>query len=916
MLYYYPIGGKNPNSSEFIVPTVGRSATPYQGYLLDVQGSAAVPVEYLEFRGLTFSHCDWYISAGGNEGWAEFLEQCNAVRDTPNWWGLGPGVMLRGVRNCQFSGNTVTHTGGNGVTIYGDHVTLSNNTMNDIGATGVKQAAPASSGDTGANGVVTHHNTISNNTIHDIGVVFPFGMGILSMIASNNTISHNRVYNIPYMGIHCGRNDAYGGDKTNNVIAYNDVSHAGEFLGDSAAIYCTGNQPGTIVHHNKVHDCQNLYQKTPAYNRPDLGGIGLYLDDDSANITVRDNWVYRVSTGLLSHNTTGTGGLLVTNNVFAAINDYMYVHHTGGANSTRLTFQGNILYNTFPDLADNYRWKDNFAPGYADYNIIYNTVSAYQSTWEARWGTSQSVGLDLHSVMADPLFVDFATDDFNVQAGSPALNIGFQQIDMSGVGLQPVSYTIYASATTGGSVSPGGGTVVTEGGSQTFTIAPEAGHSVVGVEVDGVSVGAVPSYTFSNVSDDHWIKALFGKASGPPSDIELPGNTVLENQPIDTIVGMFTTTDPTPGDSHVYSLVTGTGSTDNASFTISGDRLLTAAVFNYETKASYSIRVRTTDPGGLWYERTFTITVTMLAPALTVTVAPPAVAEDGAANLVYTFMRSVAAGSPLMVNFSVGGTATYSTDYAVTGAASFTATSGTVIIPASQATAQVTVDPTADTTGEPDETVLLTVTAGTGYTVGTPAGATGTILNDEGSVNLALGQTAVASTTYSGLPAANVTDGNLLTRWSSLFSDPQWIHVDLGSVYTINRIVLRWEVAYGRSYQLQVSNDAATWSEMYSTTTGDGGVDDITLSAPAAGRYVRMLGTQRGTLYGYSLYEFQVYGGGGGGAPEVTVLGNGVSITDGDTTPTTAEGTDFGTVAQGAPRSVARTRCAMTVCRP
>jgi len=84
--------------------------------------------------------------------------------------------------------------------------------------------------------------------------------------------------------------------------------------------------------------------------------------------------------------------------------------------------------------------------------------------------------------------------------------------------------------------------------------------------------------------------------------------------------------------------------------------------------------------------------------------------------------------------------------------------------------------------------------------------------------------------------------------------------VDLGSVYTINRVVLRWETAYGRSYKIQISNDASTWLDAYSTTTGDEGVDDIALEAPVSGRYVRLLGTQRGTMYGYSLWEFEVYG--------------------------------------------------------
>jgi hypothetical protein len=126
--------------------------------------------------------------------------------------------------------------------------------------------------------------------------------------------------------------------------------------------------------------------------------------------------------------------------------------------------------------------------------------------------------------------------------------------------------------------------------------------------------------------------------------------------------------------------------------------------------------------------------------------------------------------------------------------------------------------------------------------------------------NLALGKTAVASTTYPGLPACNVTDDNSDSRWSSQFSDSGWIYVDLGSVYTIHQVVLRWETAYGRSYTIQVSNDASSWSDVYTTTAGDGDVDEITLASPVSGRYVRLLGTQRATQWGYSLWEFEVYG--------------------------------------------------------
>ncbi|MEV6414097.1 discoidin domain-containing protein [Kribbella sp. NPDC051718] len=121
-----------------------------------------------------------------------------------------------------------------------------------------------------------------------------------------------------------------------------------------------------------------------------------------------------------------------------------------------------------------------------------------------------------------------------------------------------------------------------------------------------------------------------------------------------------------------------------------------------------------------------------------------------------------------------------------------------------------------------------------------------------------------SSTENGGTPAAAAVDGNTATRWSSAASDPQWIQVDLGSTSAISQVVLNWEAAYGKSFQVQVSDNAGgPWNSIYTTTTGTGGVQ--TLSVTGSGRYVRMNGTQRGTGYGYSLWEFQVYGGTDGG---------------------------------------------------
>jgi hypothetical protein len=134
--------------------------------------------------------------------------------------------------------------------------------------------------------------------------------------------------------------------------------------------------------------------------------------------------------------------------------------------------------------------------------------------------------------------------------------------------------------------------------------------------------------------------------------------------------------------------------------------------------------------------------------------------------------------------------------------------------------------------------------------------------------NLALNRTGSASTALG--PVAYAFDGNLSTRWGSAYTDNEWISVDLGANRLVDGAKLRWEAAYGKSYQIQLSANGSAWSTVYSTTTGDGGTDDVGF-APTNARYVRMLGSDRGSDYGYSLWEFEVYGENGNLAAGATV---------------------------------------------
>jgi hypothetical protein len=153
-------------------------------------------------------------------------------------------------------------------------------------------------------------------------------------------------------------------------------------------------------------------------------------------------------------------------------------------------------------------------------------------------------------------------------------------------------------------------------------------------------------------------------------------------------------------------------------------------------------------------------------------------------------------------------------------------------------------------------TLLIALLAGLALAVTSqqPAGAAGTLLSQ--------GKPATASSTENaGTPASAAVDGSTTTRWSSAAADPQWLQVDLGSTQTITQVTLNWETAYAKSFKIQTSADGTAWTDVYSTTTGTGGTQ--TLAVNGSGRYVRVYGTVRATQYGYSLWEFQVYGGAG-----------------------------------------------------
>ncbi len=111
-----------------------------------------------------------------------------------------------------------------------------------------------------------------------------------------------------------------------------------------------------------------------------------------------------------------------------------------------------------------------------------------------------------------------------------------------------------------------------------------------------------------------------------------------------------------------------------------------------------------------------------------------------------------------------------------------------------------------------------------------------------------------SSSQNTNAPAALVIDGDKGTRWSSVFSDPQWLEIDFGEEKQMIGVILYWEAAYASEYSILVSKDRTNWTTAFRTTTGDGGVDNIDFEEANA-RYLKIDCTRRASAFGHSLYE-------------------------------------------------------------
>ncbi len=397
---YIPLQGENMERSLVIAPTLER--------LVSVQGrpEAGAFVRDLVFRGLTFADADWTMDANGYADGQAATPAPAAIE--------ADGTLGFTVERC-----TIAHSGGYALFLGrgSKHSRVLANELFDLGAGGVKIGEPVLRPDDAEQ---NYENVIADNDIHDLGLVYPAGVGIWVLQSGRNQIVHNHVHDLFYTAISVGWTWGYGPNQSKgNVIAFNHLHGIGkDMLSDMGAIYTLGVQPRTVIQNNLIHDVSSFT----------YGGWGIYMDEGSSDIVIKDNIVYGCkSAGFHQH--YGQDNVL-SNNIFAFNRDYQLMR-TRAEPHNSFTMENNIVYFDQGRLLGTNWTGGKFT---MRNNLYYDTRGPEIDFAGKSFSEWQASGQDHGSIIADPLFVNASNFDFRLRPGSPALKKGFRQIDVTGVG--------------------------------------------------------------------------------------------------------------------------------------------------------------------------------------------------------------------------------------------------------------------------------------------------------------------------------------------------------------------------------------------------------------------------------------------------------------------------------------------------
>jgi hypothetical protein len=400
-LYYIPLDGETIENSNFIAPILDNFI------IIKGDSKTGEHVEYIDFENISFEVAGYITPRDGNEP---------AQAAAP----VGAVIELDFARNIGFKECEITHTGTYAFWFRQScsYCTVSQCYLHDLGAGGVKIGETVIRPDPQE---ITNNIIIDNNIIRDAGHVFPCAVGIILFNASDSKITHNEIADLRYSGISAGWvwGYAYSPSKR-NTIEFNHIHHLGwGELCDMGGVYTLGASEGTTVSNNVIHHIYSF----------DYGGWGLYTDEGSYGIVEENNLVYACkNSGFHQHYGKEN---IIRNNIFA-YNIRSQLQATRVEEHRSLSFTNNIIYFDRGTLLSSNWHKFNLL---TDYNIYWDTRTKDVRFADRSFQEWQKDGKDIHSVIADPLFVNAEAYDFHLKNQSVVRKIKFVPFDYSRAGV-------------------------------------------------------------------------------------------------------------------------------------------------------------------------------------------------------------------------------------------------------------------------------------------------------------------------------------------------------------------------------------------------------------------------------------------------------------------------------------------------
>jgi hypothetical protein len=411
ILSYRPAPGEEMEKLQIVAPVTEQLVR------LEGDPGAGRLVQHVILRGLSFAHTNWTLPAEG----------CAYIQAE-----LPPSAAIHadGAALCRIEACELAHLGAWGIELRRGcrDNTIVRCTIRDVANGGIKIGEP----DRCERDVdETRGTQVSDNRVLDAGQDFLGSSGIWIGQSGGNTICHNEIAGPLMWGISVGWNWSYFplNRSRDNLIEQNHVHHVGTgILGAHAGIYALGTSPGTVIRNNHIHHIFHA-ERWPG------AGEGIILDNGCCGILVENNLVHDAVAGGFGTNFNCFGNLIL-NNVFAYGKEYQLTVY-GDAPSGRPQPKGELFARNIILFREGPLIKEEDWPEFAtlwDYNLYFHEGGEPMRFMKYSFDEWKAKGLDEHSLVADPLFVDAKNGDFGLKPDSPALKLGFKPIDVSRVG--------------------------------------------------------------------------------------------------------------------------------------------------------------------------------------------------------------------------------------------------------------------------------------------------------------------------------------------------------------------------------------------------------------------------------------------------------------------------------------------------